>query len=406
MQKFSWKAVLTTNVVIAALGYFVDIYDLVLFSIIRIPSLKGIGVPETEFLSAGVYLLNMQMTGMLVGGLIWGVLGDKRGRISVLFGSIVMYSLANIANAFVHSVEAYAWLRLIAGIGLAGELGAAITLVAETLPTNLRGYGTAVVAGVGVSGAALAGIIGEYFTWQTAFIVGGVLGLCLLVARMKMFDSQMFQKITTTTIRRGDFFMLLRSRERFFRYINCILIGIPLWFVVGILGTFSPEICRELGASGPVVAGRSIMCIYMGLVVGDFGSGFISQWVKSRKKVVFYFVLATAILSSAIVLSRGQSPEFYYGLFFLLGIAAGYWAMFVTIAAEQFGTNLRATVATTVPNFVRGSVVLLTWAIQQLKPSLGLAHSALGLGLVCCFIAYLGVRPLRETYNADMDFHE
>jgi putative MFS transporter len=406
MSKFSWKEVMTTNVVIAALGYFVDIYDLVLFSIVRIASLKGIGVPESEFMSAGIYLLNMQMIGMLLGGLIWGVLGDKRGRVSVLFGSILMYSLANIANAFVTNVETYAWLRFIAGIGLAGELGAAVTLVAETLPKHLRGYGTAIVAGVGVSGAALAGIIGEIFPWQAAYIIGGVLGLLLLFARIKMFDSKMFSKTLATTVRRGDLLMLFQSRERFFRYLNCILIGIPLWFVVGILGTFSPEICRELGATGPILSGRAIMCIYMGLVVGDIGSGFISQWLKSRKRVVLYFLIATGVLSSTFVLLKEQDPVVYYSLFFLIGIAAGYWAMFVTIAAEQFGTNMRATVATTVPNFVRGSVVALTWSFNFLGPTVGKANSALLVGIVCCIIAYAGLRPLRETFDTDLDFHE
>jgi hypothetical protein len=216
----------------------------------------------------------------------------------------------------------------------------------------------------------------------------------------------MFQQAVEKEVRRGDFFMLFTNWQRFYKYFNCILIGVPLWFVVGILGTFSPEICAQLGATGPVIAGRSIMCIYMGLVVGDIGSGFISQWLRSRKKVVLYFLIGTAVTCSAFVLIPGQSPIFYYTAFFIIGCFAGYWAMFVTIAAEQFGTNLRATVATTVPNFVRGAVVVNTWLFQALKPSIGIAHSALVVGLLCSLAAYIGLRPLSETFGRDLDFHE
>lgn len=406
MSHSRWREILTTNVIIGALGYFVDIYDLVLFSIVRIPSLRGMGLKEADFLPAGMYLLNMQMLGMLLGGLIWGILGDKRGRVSVLFGSILLYSLANIANAFVTSVSSYAWLRFVAGVGLAGELGAAVTLVSETLPRNVRGYGTAIVAGVGVSGAALAGLVGEYCTWQTAYIVGGILGLCLLFARFKMLDSAIFLQTTRTEVRRGDFFMLFQSRARFFRYLNCILLGVPLWFVVGILGTFSPEICRELGAKTPVIAGHTIMYMYTGLVFGDFASGFMSQWLQSRKKVVYYFLTATAILSATLITFQNQTAEFYYFWFFLIGITAGYWAIFMTISAEQFGTNLRATVATTAPNFVRGSVVLLTWTFQRLTPSLGLAYSSLVIGFGCCTLAFIGLYALKESFDQNLDFYE
>jgi MFS transporter, putative metabolite:H+ symporter len=392
---------------VAGLGYFVDIYDLILFSIVRVRSLKDLGVPDAELMSVGVRLINMQMAGMLVGGLFWGILGDKLGRISVLFGSILLYSLANIANGLVTDVESYAWLRLIAGIGLAGELGAAITLVSEKLPKESRGLGTSMVAAIGVSGALLAATIGNRFTWQFAYILGGVLGLALLVLRVKMLESGLFDQVRADNgVRRGDVFMILTNLERLGRYVDCVLIGIPLWFVIGILVTFSPEICRELGATGPVSAGDGIFWAYSGLVVGDVASGLISQWLKSRKAALWIFQLMSAVLIMVFLFSKGMSPEYYYSLCFLLGCSVGYWAMFVTVAAEQFGTNLRATVTTSVPNFVRGSLIVLTTAFISLKGSLGIIQSALAVGMTCVVIGLFALKRIKESFGRDLDWNE
>lgn len=401
------RDVLNLTVIVSALGYFVDIYDLVLFSIVRVASLKDLGVPETELLSVGVRLLNMQMAGMLIGGIIWGILGDKLGRVSVLFGSILMYSLANIANGLINNVEAYAWLRLIAGIGLAGELGAAITLVSESLPKESRGIGTSVVAGIGVSGALLAATIGKYFPWQFAYIAGGTLGLLLLILRVKMLESGMFNQMRDDRdVSRGDITMLFTNLERFGRYMDCILIGIPLWFVIGILVTFSPEICHALGATETVSAGDGIFWAYTGLVIGDIGSGVISQWLKSRKATLWIFQSVSAALILVFLLSRGMSANYYYMLCFLLGCSVGYWAIFVTVAAEQFGTNLRATVATTVPNFVRGSVVLITTAFTVLQYRVGIVQGALTVGIVCVMIGMLALRRLKESFGKDLNWLE
>jgi MFS family permease len=401
-----WGVVLNATVVISALGYFVDIYDLVLFSIVRVASLRSLGVPEAQLLPEGVFLLNMQMTGMLLGGILWGVLGDRRGRVSVLFGSILLYSLANIANAFATTVPVYGVMRLLAGIGLAGELGAAVTLVSESLPKESRGIGTSFVAGIGVSGAMLAAFIAQSFSWQTAFIAGGVMGLALLVLRVRLLESGLYAKLDARAARRGDLLLLLAEPRRLVRYLRCILIGMPTWYVVGILITFSPEICRELGATGPVSAGTGILCNYAGLVFGDLGSGALSQVLKSRHQVVALFAAGTAVLAAVFVLTGGMSPTFYYGLSFALGLFAGYWALFVTIAAEQFGTNLRATVATTAPNFVRGSVVLLTMLLQLLKTELGLARSALAVGAGCFAVTFLALWHLPESFGKDLDFVE
>ena len=408
MKEISLKRdVLNLTVIVSALGYFVDIYDLVLFSIVRVASLKDLGVPEVDLLPVGVKLLNMQMTGMLIGGIVWGILGDKLGRISVLFGSILMYSLANIANGMVTDVETYAWLRFIAGIGLAGELGAAITLVSESLPKESRGIGTSVVAGIGVSGALLAATVGKYFSWQTAYIIGGCLGLALLILRVKMLESGMFHQVKENgDVRRGDIKMLFNNLERFARYADCILIGVPLWFVIGILVTFAPEICTALGATGPVSAGDGIFWAYTGLVVGDIGSGIVSQWLKSRKLTLWIFQFASALLILIYLTSREMPPEYYYAMCFLMGCAVGYWAIFVTVAAEQFGTNLRATVTTTVPNFVRGSVVLITTAFTLLKDKVGIIQGALTVGLVCVVIGFFALRRIKESFGRDLNWVE
>ena len=408
MQGINLKRdVLNLTVIVSALGYFVDIYDLVLFSIVRVASLRDLGVAEADLLSVGIRLLNMQMTGMLIGGIVWGILGDKLGRVSVLFGSILMYSLANIANGLISSVDAYAWLRLVAGIGLAGELGAAITLVSESLPKESRGIGTSIVAGVGVSGALLAATIGKHFPWQFAYIAGGSLGLLLLILRVKMLESGMFSQMRDDSdISRGDIRMLFTNLERFGRYMDCILIGIPLWFVIGILVTFSPEICKALGATGVVSAGDGIFWAYTGLVVGDIGSGLVSQWLKSRKATLWIFQIASAALILLFLFSTNMSPNYYYFLCFMLGCAVGYWAIFVTVAAEQFGTNLRATVATTVPNFVRGSVVIITTAFTALQAKVGIVQSALTVGMVCVAIGLFALKRLKESFGKDLNWLE
>ncbi|HEX2962747.1 MAG TPA: MFS transporter, partial [Ignavibacteriales bacterium] len=354
------KALMNITIIVSALGYFVDMYDLLLFGIVRVPSLKSIGVTGDALVSTGVYLLNMQMIGMLIGGIIWGILGDKKGRISVLFGSIFLYSVANIANAFVKTPDTYALMRFLAGVGLAGELGAAVTLVSETLPQRLRGYGTAIVASVGILGSVTAALVGDFLPWTTAYIVGGCLGFLLLVLRIKMFESGMYSSIKAMNVRKGDFLSLFTSRKRLFKYLQCILIGLPTWFVVGVLITFSPEFGRKLGITGPISAGSAIMFTYLGLVLGDILSGFGSQIIKSRKKVVYTFLAMTTVLVVVYLYSYGASPTYFYALCLLIGISIGYWAVFVTIASEQFGTNLRATVTTTVPNFVRGSTVPIT----------------------------------------------
>ncbi|OON70705.1 MFS transporter [Hymenobacter sp. CRA2] len=405
---------LSAVVVVAALGYFVDIYDLILFSIVRVESLKSLGITApAELTSQGTHLISMQMGGMLLGGILWGILGDKRGRLSVLFGSILMYSLANIANGFVQSIEQYAWLRLIAGIGLAGELGAGITLVSETLPKEKRGYGTMIVATVGVSGAMLAYWVGAELGWRNAYFVGGALGLALLLLRVGVFESGMFEQAKHQDVSRGNFFALFTNGPRLLKYLKCLLIGVPLWFVVGILITLAPEFGRALGVQGEVSAGLAVFWCYFGLVFGDFASGALSQLLRSRKRALQLFLLLCGIVMAAyLYLLHGASTTAFYRLCFVMGISVGFWALFVTVAAEQFGTNLRATVATTAPNFARGSVVALVPIFNGLAASLGtgstpnLIGSGAIVGAVSLLLAFWAVSTLPETHGKDLDYVE
>jgi len=405
MDSRSLKQLFSIPVIVAALGYFVDIYDLLLFSIVRIPSLRSMGVADSEMLVQGEYLIRAQMIGLLLGGIIWGIMGDKRGRLSVLFGSILLYSLANIANGFVTSVDQYALLRFIAGVGLAGELGAGITLVAESLPTRLRGYGTTLVATVGLMGAVLANYVAKTFDWQMAYFIGGGLGLILLVTRISVFESGIFLKVKEQDVQRGNFFQLFNQWERFKKFAGCILIGLPIWYVIGILITFSPEFAKAMNISG-VVAGDAVMFSYIGLAAGDLASGFISQALRSRKKTVFGFILLTLIfITIYLYWPFTSSAGFYTGCFFM-GFGVGYWALFVTIAAEQFGTNLRSTVATTVPNFIRGSVVPLTFMFGYLREHLNILQAALIVGVFTILIAFWALRLIDETFSRDLNYLE
>ena len=412
----AWRLILSAPVIVAALGYFVDIYDLILFSVVRIPSLKDLGLSGNELTDIGIRLFNTQMIGMFIGGVFWGVLGDRRGRVSTLFGSIIMYSLANLLNAGVGMsslvngilgpIQQYEILRLVAGIGLAGELGVGITLVAESLPARLRGLGTMVVAAVGVAGATLAFTVAEHAGWRQAYVIGGVMGLALLGLRLIAHESGMFSQIKHSDVRRGDFLSLFTAWSRLKRYLLCIGIGMPTWFVVGIFITLTPELGVALRVSNAVSAGRAVFWCYLGLVFGDLASGLLSQVLRSRRGAVTFFLLFTAAVSAVFLTMRGHSPATYYGLCFALGVAVGYWALFVTIAAEQFGTNLRATVATTVPNFARGAAVPITTAYVAMRGGLGEVGSAAVVGTVCLGLALFSVWAMRETFASDLDHTE
>ncbi|MBP7821979.1 MAG: MFS transporter [Saprospiraceae bacterium] len=398
---------ISTIIVVAALGYFVDIYDLILFGVVRNPSLIELGYSGEQLVSKGVFLFNFQMLGMLIGGVLWGVLGDKKGRVSVLFGSIFMYSAANILNGFVTNINVYGLLRFVAGIGLAGELGAGITLVTESMPIEKRGWGTTIIVTFGALGAVVAALVADNFDWRTSYFVGGGLGIILLFLRVGIFESGMYKKMThDESIFKGDFFKLFSPKERFLKYLSCILVGLPIWFTIGILIIFSPEIGTALGLPEKVNASQSIMFAYIGLSLGDLLSGTISQLLRSRRKVVFSFIIALICTIGYFFFGTINSMNGFYLLCFALGVSSGYWALFVTIAAEQFGTNLRSTVTSTVPNFVRGAVIPITSAFLYIKGHVGIVNSSLIVGAICILLAIIGMMKLNESFTRNLSFYE
>jgi putative MFS transporter len=401
-------------VIVAALGYFVDIYDLILFGIVRIPSLRAMGIAESDLKTSGLFLMNMQMAGMLIGGIVWGILGDKRGRLATLFGTILVYSLANIANGFVdHSLTLYATLRFIAGFGLAGELGIGITLVSEVMGKENRAYATSIVSGVGICGAVLAYLVSQW-GWRQAYWTGGGLGLCLLALRVYVNESGMFAKLKESNVVRGNFLSLFTNVKQFLKYLRCILIGLPVWFVIGILILYSKEFGEALGIKGEISPGRAIMFHYTGAAIGSILTGILSQKLKSRRKAIGIAILLVGLCSWWYCRSFDLSMILFYIIMFFLGIAQGYWAMFITVASEQFGTNIRSTVTTTVPNFVRGAVILMTtWWSWMSKESWcntregnGVLNAAMIVGAVVMVLALISVWGMEETHGKDLDYTE
>ncbi len=392
-------------VIVASLGYFVDIYDLLIFSIVRKESLLAIGVSPGDVLSKGIHIINFQMLGLIIGGVLWGVTGDKLGRIKVLFGSILLYSIANFANGFVHDVETYAIIRFIGGIGLAGELGAGITLVSETMSKENRGYGTMIVAAVGLCGTAAAVIVAKY-GWRQAYFVGGGLGIILLFLRMGTFESGMFKSVENTTVSKGNFFMLLNNWSRFKKYLYSILIAAPSWFLGGVLITLSPEFGKALGAKQVLSAGDGLLYDYLGVALGGILSGLFAQATRSRKLTMLIFLILSAISVIIFLRSTGLTSQHFFWLCFFIGCASGYIPTFLIISAEQFGTNIRSTVATTAPNFVRGLLIPINWAFIALKDSYGMINSAFMMIVILTSVALFSLSQLNETFGKDLDYIE
>ncbi|MFM2135639.1 MAG: hypothetical protein RL021_1039 [Bacteroidota bacterium] len=414
-------------VIVAALGYFVDIYDLILFNVIKKESLEALGFGGPFLKENSIFLFNCQMGGMLIGGILWGILGDKRGRLSVLFGSILLYSLANIANAFATSLPAYAVIRVLAGLGLAGELGAGITLVVESMSKESRGYGTMLIVTFGALGAVFASLVGKegaFFAsvingwfgshlvgWQMAYIVGGALGLFLLALRIGTFESKLFHSVRNSDVKRGNFIGLFRNGQLFRRYLYIILVGLPVWYIVSIPISMCETIAAELGING-VVTGTAVMYTYIGLSAGDFLSGMLSQLMHSRKKVVILFLLTSLVLTFFTLVPLSTDLDWFYFVCFLLGAGTGYWALFVTMASELFGTNIRSTVTNTVPNFVRGSVIPLTLLFKYLSETLGgfttqpNVLAAAIVGVISFALPLWAIAHLQDTFHRDLNYVE
>ncbi len=408
MEHKQSTSILSIAVLVAALGYFVDIYDLLLFSIIRIPSLESLGLTKSQITTDGEGILIWQMAGLLLGGIFWGVMGDKKGRLSVLFGSIILYSLANIANGFVQTVEQYKLIRFIAGLGLAGELGAGITLVSELTTKEKRGMATSMVAGIGLTGAVVAFFMKENFHWRTCYFIGGGLGMLLLILRISVFESGMFEQVKRLDIKRGNFFMLFTNAKRLKKYLLNIFIGLPTWFVIGVLVSFSGEFGEAMGIREKVDPGKAIMYAYVAISIGDILIGFISQWFKSRKKALFLFYGITAVFMILFFTTQwnGTAAQMYW-ICAGLGFGTGFWAIFVTMAAEQFGTNLRATAATTIPNMVRG--MLAVFILPLFKTVRNMTDYYTGGWITAIIIMLITITAaffIEETFGKDLNYVE
>lgn len=402
----SFRPLFTLPVVVAALGYFVDVYDLLLFNIVRVPSLKEFNLSEQEISLIGGRIYNFQQAGLLLGGILWGILGDKRGRLSVLFGSILTYSIANIGCGFVNDPQTYAILRFVAGLGLAGELGAGITLVAEILPKALRGYGTSLVAGVGLMGAVVAFFTVNQFNWRTAYFIGGGLGLVLLLLRVSVFESGLFIQAKTQTVRRGNFLALFSPRERLLRYLRCMGVAFPTYFVIGILATFGNEFGKALNIPDAIQPGQCVLFTYLGVVVGDLLSGPLSQWLRSRRKAIGSMMALTGMFVLIYLFGGLQTARTFYAVCAAMGFAIGYIAVFLTVTAETFGTNLRATATTSVANNVRATTLLTIPAFQYLKGQYGVINAASLVGAFCFAIGFWSLSLLAETYGKELDYTE
>ncbi|MEO7800995.1 MAG: MFS transporter [Ginsengibacter sp.] len=394
-------------VLVAALGYFVDIYDLLLFNIVRVPSLKSLGLDAEGINSSGQFIISIQMIGLLIGGIIWGVMGDKKGRLSVLFGSIILYSIANIINGFVTTVDQYAWVRFFAGVGLAGELGAGITLVSELMSKEKRGIGTALVAGIGLTGAVVAYFISQEFDWRVCYFIGGGLGILLLFLRVSVFESHMFKNLKHSEVSKGNFLMFFNNSTRFKKYIASILIGLPTWYVIGILVAFSNTFAAKFGIKEEIMPGKAIMFAYVAISIGDLSAGLLSQYLRSRKKTLYVFYALSAVMITLYFLqNENTSTTALYLICAGLGFSSGFWAIFVTMAAEQFGTNLRATAATTVPNMVRGSLPLLLILFNWLQNYFTYLTSGIITGGIVLLIALVSAISADETFGKDLNYVE
>lgn len=413
MQPAKSQSVFNIAVIVAALGYFVDIYDLLLFTIVREPSLRDLGVSLQDgkaVLAASTKIINWQMVGLLIGGIVWGIMGDKKGRLSVLFGSIILYSVANFITGFVQTTDQYAYARFVAGIGLAGELGAGITLVSELLPKTKRGIGTSLVAGIGLFGAVFA-----YFTynftddWRLCYKIGGGLGIALLFLRISVAESGMFKQVRQQNVSRGNLLMFFTNSKRFKKYMLAILIGLPTWYVIGILVNYSNRFANAFYGDNKIESGRAIMYAYAAIAIGDILVGLISQYFKSRKKALYLFYLFT-ILSGILFFSGAiKTDTSMYIACALLGFSTGFWAIFVTMGAEQFGTNLRATAATTIPNMVRGALPLINMMFLNLfQKDWGwdIVKSGIITGVIVMTITLIAAYFTEETFHKDLNYVE
>jgi MFS family permease len=309
----------------------------------------------------------------------------------------------------VQTVPQYTLMRFIAGIGLAGELGASITLVSEMLPKEKRGIAASIIASVGVCGAVTAYFVYQVFLdWRLCYYIGGIMGLLLLLLRANVMESGLYGRIKQTNVQRGNFLMLFNNRDRFLRYLKAVVIGLPVWYVIGVLITFSDKFAREFGIEG-IDPGKAIMYQYVAIGIGDLSAGLLSNYLKSRKKAwyVFFSILAVFIILYFLQGGGRGSTQTMYLLCGGLGFGAGFSVLYITMSAEQFGTNLRASTAISIPNVVRGFLPLIILLHRGLRNLTGdYITGGWMTGIIIMSMALLAAWHTRETFGKDMDFVE
>ena len=402
LESWVWIAVL-----VAGLGYFVDVVDLWLFSNFRVASLLELGLTQAQVTTEGVFLLNCQQVGLLLGGITWGILGDKRGRASVMFGSILLYSIGNILNAFIVDVHQYAILRFLTGLGLAGEIGAGITLVCEILPKDKRGIGTTFVTGLGVAGAIFAALMGKYLDWRTAYFVGGVMGLALLFLRIFTHDSGMFERMRMDNrISKGSLRLLFGRPQSLICFFSCVAAGAPIYLTFAIFASLSPEVAPAFGVAEPVVVPEVMLAVSIGMTAGDVFAGGLSKLMRSRKIPLLLLIALTGLVAAMIVSELFPSRNGFLILVGLLGLFSGYWACLITTSSEQFGTNIRATVTTMVPNLIRATAIVMTTLFVYLQHYTTVRIAVITIVVGVFSVALLGVSRLKETFSRDLNFYE
>ncbi len=402
----SLRSLFQLAVIVSALGFFVDVYDLLLFAIIRKSSLAGLGLTPAQILSEGELLISAQMIGLLLGGILFGILGDKKGRLQVLFGSILLYSIANILNGMVTTVPQYMVLRFFAGVGLAGELGAGLTLVSERLPKEQRSMAAGLIAGFGIFGAVFAFFLHQFFDWRVCYYIGGGMGLLLLLLRVQVRESSLFVNVQASGVQRGNFAMFFTNRQRFLKYLQVVVIGLPVWYIIGILVTFADQFGQAFGIPD-IDPGKAIMYLYLAIGLGDFAVGWLSERLQSRKKTLYIFLGITMFFTLLYFLQQGGSANTFYLLCLGLGFGAGFNVVYLTMAVEQFGTNLRASAAISIPNMVRGSLPLLLLLFKFTRNIFqDYLTGAWVTGLILFVLALVAAWSLPETYGKELDFLE
>lgn len=446
-------AAIGLSVAAAALGYFVDLFDIVIFGVVRVNSLIGLKLQGAEITDWGIRLLNLQMLGMLIGGFAWGYVGDRLGRRFALLSTIAVFSFANLANAYVGTVEQYAALRFLAGFGLAGELGAGVTLVSELMPKNRRGYGITLVSFLGLVGALTASYVGSHFEWRNAYFIGGSMGLVVLLLRfVGMAESEMFEKhdapngrqqvailgwiaapliiallwlmfgngsalaqlglppvIVTVALLAAILAGLFTPQRSFItKFYAVTAVGVPIWFVSALFVNLAPEFGKALALTDfdpKTFVGQVLAWQASGLALGSALTGVFSEWVGSRKRVLWICLagLAALVVVQSTLLHDAAS---YAHLMFGVGLFQGYWTAFIAMAAEQFGIDVRATVSSSIPNIVRAMTVPVTLSVRGLEPVAGWTHASLLVGAIVFVLALLGLSQLQETYGKNLDYAE